>query len=153
MYEGDSVGSRHNFSTRLKHSHVITAINDLLEPHPFGYQCNVLESIMQHNSLFEHFKFPGKYSSKLCKFKINYRDKSWKNYTEPLDWFMIKKIKYNVELGIFQHQKQLNLQNQQNPQKSFTTRTWMIKEMKLMMQQFLLFISVSDIIIPEDLLC
>ena len=52
---------------RVKYRYVITEINAILGPHSFEYQRNALNSIIKHRSLYEHFKFIGKSTPKLCK--------------------------------------------------------------------------------------
>ena len=62
-YEYNIVKSKNTSSTRVKHSHVTTKINAILEIHSFDDQCNVIKSIIQHNSSSIHLKFLGKSSS------------------------------------------------------------------------------------------
>ena len=71
-----------------------------MKPHSFGDQFNVLKSIIQDNSLSEHFKFIGKYKPKLCKLKIKYFDNTEKLY-RAAGLVHNKKIKRNVEMGMF----------------------------------------------------
>ena len=72
MFNDIFVTAKHTSSTRVKHTYVSTSINDILEPHSFEDQWNVLKSIMQHISLYEHFEFLGDSTPKLCRFNIRY---------------------------------------------------------------------------------
>ena len=53
-------------SSKSKKSPVTTAINAIIESHSFDDRWNVLEFIMQHNSLSEYFKSLCK-STKNCE--------------------------------------------------------------------------------------
>ena len=96
----------------------------------FDYQCNVLKSVMQQNSLSENFKFLGESSWKLCNFKIKCLDEM-ENYTDPLDWCTINNnLKIMLNFVLFKNQTQLHILNKNNLLINWITRSWVIKNIK-----------------------